>query len=123
MNLAEDMTALATAAKNAARLMPRLNTDQKNLCLNTMADAVEAQAEAIQTANALDMETAREMKLSQSMMDRLLLNEQRIAGMAQGLREVAELPDPVGRMHPSHRVGQFGYLSQSLGHAGNALFI
>ena len=95
MNLVEDMTALATAAKNAARLMPRLNTDQKNLCLNTMADAVEAQAEAIQAANALDMETAREMKLSQSMMDRLLLNEQRIAGMAQGLREVAELPDPV----------------------------
>ena len=38
------------------------------------------------------------MKLSQSMMDRLLLNEQRIAGMAQGLREVAELPDPAGRM-------------------------
>ena len=98
MNLAEDMTALATAAKNAARLMPRLNTDQKNLCLNTMADAVETQAEAIQAANALDMETAREMKLSQSMMDRLLLNEQRIAGMAQGLREVAELPDPVGRI-------------------------
>ena len=45
MNLVEDMTALATAAKNAARLMPPLNTDQKNLCLNTMADAVEAQAE------------------------------------------------------------------------------
>ena len=98
MNLAEDMTALATAAKSAARLMPRLSTDQKNLCLNAMAEALESQAEAIQAANALDMETGRAMKLPQSMMDRLLLNEQRITQMAQGLREVALLPDPVGRV-------------------------
>lgn len=98
MNLAEDMIALATAAKSAARLMPRLSTDQKNLCLNAMAEALETQAEAIQAANALDMETARAMKLPQSMMDRLLLNEQRITQMAQGLREVAALPDPVGRV-------------------------
>ena len=98
MNLAEDMIALATAAKSAARLMPRLSTDQKNLCLNAMAEALETQTEAIQAANALDMETARAMKLPQSMMDRLLLNEQRITQMAQGLREVAALPDPVGRV-------------------------
>ena len=98
MSLAEDMTALALAAKNAARLMPRLSTDEKNRCLNAMANALEAQSQAIQDANAKDLETAREMNLSQAMIDRLLLDEQRVAGMAQGLREVAELPDPVGRV-------------------------
>ena len=98
MSLAEDMTTLALAAKNAARLMPRLSTDEKNRCLNAMADALEAQSPAIQNANAKDLETAREMDLSQAMIDRLLLDEQRVAGMAQGLREVAELPDPVGRV-------------------------
>ena len=98
MSLAEDMTALALAAKNAARLMPRLSTDEKNRCLNAMANALEAQSQAIQDANAKDLETAREMDLSQAMIDRLLLDEQRVAGMAQGLREVAELPDPVGRV-------------------------
>ena len=76
--------------------MPRLSTDEKNRCLNAMANALEAQSQAIQDANAKDLETAQEMDLSQAMIDRLLLDEQRVAGMAQGLREVAELPDPWG---------------------------
>ena len=98
MSLAEDMTTLALAAKKAAHSMPRLSTDEKNRCLKAMANALEGQSQTIQDANAKDLETAREMDLSQAMIDRLLLDEQRVAGMAQGLREVAELPDPVGRV-------------------------
>ena len=97
MSLAEDMTTLALAAKNAARLMPRLSTDEKNRQSQRDGRCLEAQSPAIQNANAKDLETALEMDLSQAMIDRLLLDEQRV-GMAQGLREVAELPDPVGRV-------------------------
>ena len=98
MNLTEQMTALATNAKAAAHQMTRLSTADKNTSLLAMADALEANAIAIKEANAKDMETARAMDLSQPMLDRLLLDDARIAGMAKGLREVAALPDPVGRV-------------------------
>ena len=98
MNLTEQMTALATNAKAAAHQMTRLSTADKNTSLLAMADALEANAVAIKEANAKDMETARAMDLSQPMLDRLLLDDARIAGMAKGLREVAALPDPVGRV-------------------------
>ena len=98
MNLTEQMTALATNAKAAAHQMTRLSTADKNTSLLAMADALEANAVAIKEANAKDMETAHAMDLSQPMLDRLLLDDARIAGMAKGLREVAALPDPVGRV-------------------------
>lgn len=98
MSLTEEMKILAQSAKDAARQMPRLSTLDKNRCLNAMADALESNRIAIGEANARDMETARGMELSEAMMDRLLLDEQRIQGMANGLREVAELPDPVGKI-------------------------
>ena len=98
MSLTEEMKILAQSAKDAAHQMPRLDTSEKNRCLNAMADALESNRNAIGEANARDMETARSMELSEAMMDRLLLDEQRIQGMANGLREVAELPDPVGKI-------------------------
>ena len=98
MSLTEQMTALAQSAKAAAHQMTRLTTADKNACLLAMADAIEANDISIKEANAKDMETARVMDLSQPMLDRLLLDDTRIAGMARGLREVAELPDPVGRV-------------------------
>ncbi len=98
MDLREQMTELAKRAKEASRALTRLSTDQKNACLHAMADAIEARAPEIQTANALDMENGRAMELSSAMLDRLELTDARIAGMATGLREVAELPDPVGRV-------------------------
>ena len=98
MNLSEQMTALAKNAKAAAHQMTRLSTTDKNACLLAMADAIETHAVSIKEANAMDMETGRAMDLSQPMLDRLLLDDARIAGMAQGLREVAGLPDPVGRV-------------------------
>ena len=98
MSLPELMTALARDAKTAAHQMPRLNTGEKNACLCAMAHALEGNASIIHEANAKDMETGRSMDLSQAMLDRLHLDEKRITDMAQGLRNVAELPDPVGRV-------------------------
>jgi len=98
MSMTEQMTGLARQSKRASRLLTRMSTDDKNACLEAMANALSENAEEIQTANTKDMDTAREMGLSQAMMERLLLDDARIEGMATGLREVAELPDPVGRV-------------------------
>ena len=106
MSLPEQMTALARDAKASAHQMTRLTTGEKNACLCAMADTLEGSAAIIHKANAKDMETGRSMDLSQAMLDRLHLDEKRIADMAEGLRNVAELPDPVGctldeRVRPS----------------------
>ena len=98
MTLTEQMTELAKQAKIASRDLARLTTAEKNACLLTMADALEQNGSAIKTANALDMEAAATMGLSSAMLDRLKLDEKRITGMAKGLREVAALPDPVGKV-------------------------
>ena len=92
------MTRLARQAKEASRLLARLTTAEKNDGLLAMADALEANGKAIQEANATDMEAAAQAGLSNAMLDRLRLDDRRIAGMAGGLREVAALPDPVGRI-------------------------
>ena len=91
------MTQLAKQAKAASRELARLTTAEKNGCLLAMAEALEKSGEAIKASNARDMETAAQMGLSSAMLDRLQLDEKRIAGMAKGLREVAALPDPVGK--------------------------
>ena len=98
MNLTEQMTQLARQAKAASRELARLTTTEKNACLLAMAGALENNADAIKTANARDLESGAQMGLSDAMLDRLKLDGQRIAGMARGLREVAALPDPVGRV-------------------------
>src|ERR1039458_153349 len=98
MTLTEQMTQLAKQAKVASRELSRLATADKNACLLAMADALERSAAAIKDANALDMEVGAKMGLSSAMLDRLKLDDKRIAGMAKGLREVAALPDPVGRV-------------------------
>ncbi|HMJ92222.1 MAG TPA: glutamate-5-semialdehyde dehydrogenase [Candidatus Acidoferrum sp.] len=98
MTLTEQMTQLARQAKAASRELARLTTEQKNQCLIVMADALERNAEHIKAANARDMEAGAQMGLTAAMLDRLKLDDKRIAGMAKGLREVAALPDPVGRV-------------------------
>lgn len=70
-------------------------TEQKNQALSAMADQLVAQAEAILAGNAIDMENAQG-KISQVMQDRLLLTEERIEAMADGIRALIGLPDPVG---------------------------
>jgi len=98
MSLSEQMTELARRARSASRELARLTTAEKNACLDAMAAALERESDAIKSANALDMETASEMGLSSAMLDRLKLDDKRIASMSKGLREVAALPDPVGRI-------------------------
>jgi glutamate-5-semialdehyde dehydrogenase len=98
MTLSEQMTQLAKQAKVASRDLSRLATGDKNACLLAMAEALEQNAAAIKEANALDMEVGAQMGLSAAMLDRLKLDDKRITAMAKGLREVAALPDPVGRV-------------------------
>ncbi len=92
------MTRLGRAAKDASRQLAQLTAGQKNGCLLAMAEAIVAGAGQIQEANEIDMEAATAGGLSRAMLDRLQLDEKRIAAMAHGLREVASLPDPVGRI-------------------------
>ena len=98
MSLRDDISAMAKRARKASRSMARLTAVEKNTCLKIMADALNAGKDAIRKANAKDIEAAEELGLSEPMVDRLLLDESRIDGMANGLREVAELSDPVGRV-------------------------
>ena len=98
MNLLEQMTELAKLARAAARELARLNTTEKNAALVAMANALEQNAAAIKSANALDLEVGAKLGLSSAMLDRLKLDDKRIVTMAKGLREVAALNDPVGRV-------------------------
>ena len=82
-------------AKAATAALSTLTTDKKNAALAAMADALVADTAAILTANAADMEAAKDT-ISTVMLDRLALTEARIAAMAEGIRQVAALPDPVG---------------------------
>ncbi|HEX4264488.1 MAG TPA: glutamate-5-semialdehyde dehydrogenase [Verrucomicrobiae bacterium] len=98
MTLTEQMTVLAKQAKAASRELAKLTTAEKNACLLAMAEALEKNAAALKQANALDMDAGAKMGLTSAMLDRLKLDDKRIAGMAKGLREVAALPDPVGKI-------------------------
>ena len=84
-------------AKEAKHGIGTLDTAKKNAALCAMADALIAETPAILAANAGDMEAAKG-KISDVMLDRLLLTAARIEGMAEGIREVAKLPDPVGKV-------------------------
>jgi glutamate-5-semialdehyde dehydrogenase len=92
------MTRLAKQAKAASRELAKLTTGEKNACLLAMATALEQNADALKQANALDMDAAAKSGLPSPMLDRLKLDDKRIAAMAKGLREVAALADPVGRI-------------------------
>jgi glutamate-5-semialdehyde dehydrogenase len=83
-------------AKEASRVVAKASTTTKNAALRAMADRLEAAAPGILAANAADMEQARAEGVTEALLDRLLLTEARIEGMATGLRTVAGLPDPVG---------------------------
>ena len=95
------MKTMLENARAAKAEIARLQPGQKNAALNAMADALLAHQGDILAANALDLEAARGT-ISQVMLDRLLLTPARIAGMAQGIREVTALPDPVGLVLEEH---------------------
>ena len=95
------MKTMLENAKAAKNEITRLTPAQKNAALHAMADALIAEEAAILAANALDLEAARGT-VSDVMLDRLQLTSARIAGMAQGIREVAALPDPTGMVLEEH---------------------
>ena len=88
----------AAAAKAAAAAAAQLTTEEKNAALLAMADELEARCAEVLAANGADMARERANGMSEDMLDRLMLNEKRVADMALGLRQVAELPDPVGEV-------------------------
>lgn len=98
MTIRNDMLQLAREAKEAGRVMANLSSAVKNDLLIRMAAALEQGSEKLIAANEQDLAAARERDLAPAMIDRLALNEERIKAMADGLREVAALPDPVGEI-------------------------
>ncbi len=98
MDLKAEIHELGRRAKAAARQLAQLSSEQKNAGLLSMADALEGAQEGLLEANARDLARAREAGLSKAMIDRLTLTPERIAVMAGDIRQVAQLPDPVGEV-------------------------
>ncbi|MGB5984208.1 MAG: glutamate-5-semialdehyde dehydrogenase [Desulfobacterales bacterium] len=96
--IAEEIVAMAQAAKAAAAAMARCGLDPKNRALERLAELLLAEQETIQAANARDLAYGREKGLSAAMLDRLTLTPDSITAMARGLNEVAQLPDPIGAL-------------------------
>lgn len=121
MDVQSYMVSVGKAARAAARSIARADTATKNRALLAAADALNSGAEALLAANARDVNAARAAGLDAPMVDRLMLSPKTIATMAQGLAEVAALPDPVGeitdlRFRPSGI--QVGHMRVPLGVVG-----
>ena len=97
MDLKQQIRLLAERSRDASRALAKLDAETKNALLLAMADGIETSAERIKSANTKDLEAGKIAGLSSAMLDRLTLTDQRIAEMARGVREVAGLPDPVGK--------------------------
>lgn len=92
----EYMTRVGRQARAAARALSRAETKLKNAALEAIAAAIEADEAALLAANGLDMEAGRKSGLDAALLDRLALTSKGIAGMAEGIRQIIALPDPVG---------------------------
>ncbi|MEF1288902.1 glutamate-5-semialdehyde dehydrogenase [Vibrio sp. M260118] len=91
-----ELISMGKAAKDAAFQLATASTAQKNQALAIIADELEANAQTILAANAKDIEKGREAGLTEALLDRLLLNEERLTGIANDVRNVISLNDPVG---------------------------
>lgn len=98
MSLESLVSDLTTRARSAAERLAELPSDAKNAALRLAADRLEEAHRELEAANARDLEAGRERGLAAPLLDRLSLGESRIAALAQGLRDVAALPDPVGEV-------------------------
>lgn len=98
MNIKEYMKALGLRARIASRQMSVASTREKNNALLAIADAIQGNIASLIKENAKDLATGREKGLDEALLDRLALTEDRILGMAQGLREIVALPDPIGEI-------------------------
>ncbi|HSN75913.1 MAG TPA: aldehyde dehydrogenase family protein, partial [Anaerolineae bacterium] len=88
---------LGQRAKAASRSLARASSAQKNAALHAIADGLERREAQILAANALDVADGQAAGLSPALLDRLMINQQRLAGIAADTRSVATLPDPVGQ--------------------------
>jgi glutamate-5-semialdehyde dehydrogenase len=95
---------ICRSAKHAAKVLARVDTATKNAALEGIAAALEERAEEILQANAFDVQVGREADLSETLLDRLLLDEARIAGIAKAVRQIVALGDPVGEVIDGHRL-------------------
>ena len=98
MDIKAQVTEIGYEARKAAGLLANISTNLKNRALLKMAEELVKQSDQIISENARDLEYARDKGLSDAMIDRLTLNEAGIKGMAEGLAEIAALPDPVGEI-------------------------
>ena len=98
MNIAEQIAKIAASARAASFAMARLSSTAKNDLLMKMAAALIKNASQLIAENRIDLENGEKKGLSGAMLDRLMLDEARVKGMADGLKEVAALPDPVGEV-------------------------
>src|SRR2546423_15254363 len=98
MDLKNQILDYGRRAREAARALARLKTEQKNAALCAMAKEIVARTAAILSANENDLAKARTSGLSAAMIDRLVLDGSRIAAMAESIQQVAALTDPVGEV-------------------------
>ncbi|NTW17632.1 MAG: glutamate-5-semialdehyde dehydrogenase [Syntrophaceae bacterium] len=98
MNIKSEIEEIAKRAKTASTILARMSSDVKNRALLEMAEELVRQSGSLIKENAKDLEYARKIGIPAAMIDRLALKESTIEGIAKGLREVAALPDPVGKV-------------------------
>jgi glutamate-5-semialdehyde dehydrogenase len=101
---APSVAGLCLAARDASRALAALPTGVKDAALHAIADALEARTPEILEANARDMQAGREAGVDAALLDRLALDAGRVRGMADGVRAIAALPDPVGEVIDGHRL-------------------
>ncbi|HSO97542.1 MAG TPA: glutamate-5-semialdehyde dehydrogenase [Solirubrobacteraceae bacterium] len=100
----QSVSDICAGARSAARELAGIDTASKNTALEAIAAALEARTPEILEANAKDLEAGRASGLSPALMDRLALDERRVAQMATGVRQIATLPDPVGELLDGFRL-------------------
>ena len=98
MDIKAYMQQLGEAARAASRLTAKADTGAKNLALVTIAQAIRREKATLLKANQADVEAARQNGLDDAMLDRLALTEKSVASMAEGLEQIAALPDPIGEI-------------------------
>ncbi|HEY7454291.1 MAG TPA: glutamate-5-semialdehyde dehydrogenase [Thermoleophilaceae bacterium] len=101
---AQPVAEICARAKSAARELALLDTATKNAALEAMADALHQRSHEILEANSRDMDAGQEAGLHSGLLDRLKLTEERLAGIANDVRTIAALPDPVGETIEGHRL-------------------
>jgi len=95
---AKSVAEVCREAKDASHLLARASREKKDACLRDLADRIDASVDGLLEANRADIDAGREQGLNEALIDRLTLTEARIAEMAKGVREIADLDDPVGEV-------------------------